>query len=70
MTAVLAYLAEVGYDGPVTPKPSRGIFQTRRRDVIVKQTGEGLDQSGGPPAWSPSENSSPRLRKTNFALFS
>ena len=44
VTAVLAYLAEVGYDGPVTPKPSRGIFQTRRRDVIVKQTGEGLDR--------------------------
>ncbi len=44
VTAVLAYLAEAGYDGPVTPKPSRGIFQTRRRDLIVKQTGEALDR--------------------------
>ena len=44
VTAVLAYLAEAGYEGPVTPKPSRGIFQTRRRDLIVKQTGEALDR--------------------------
>ena len=44
VTAVLAYLAEAGYDGPVTPKPSRAIFQTRRRDLIVKQTGEALDR--------------------------
>jgi len=44
VTALLAYLAEAGYDGPVTPKPSRSIFQTRRRDLIVKQTGEALDR--------------------------
>ena len=44
VTAVLAYLSEVGYDGPVTPKPSRAIFQTRRRDLIVKQTGEALER--------------------------
>jgi hypothetical protein len=44
VTAVLAYLSEAGFDGPVTPKPSRAIFQTRRRDLIVKQTGEALDR--------------------------
>jgi sugar phosphate isomerase/epimerase len=41
---VLTILKQMGYDGPVTPKPSRGIFTTRRRDVIVKQTGEGLEK--------------------------
>jgi sugar phosphate isomerase/epimerase len=42
--AVLAALSQVRYDGPVTPKPSRGIFQSRRRDVVVKQTGEAMDR--------------------------
>ncbi len=42
--AVIKYLAEVGYDGPITPKPSRGLFQTRRRDLIVKQTGEAMER--------------------------
>ena len=41
----LVYLKSVGYDGPVTPRPSRGIFQSRRRDLIVKQTGEALDKA-------------------------
>jgi sugar phosphate isomerase/epimerase len=40
----LITLADFGYNGPVTPKPSRGIFQSRRRDVIVKQTGEAMDR--------------------------
>jgi sugar phosphate isomerase/epimerase len=40
----LALLREAGYDGPVTVKPSRGIFQSRRRDVIIKQTGEALER--------------------------
>ena len=38
------YLAEVGYDGPVTPRPSRGLFQTRRRDLVVKQAGEAMER--------------------------
>jgi sugar phosphate isomerase/epimerase len=42
--AVLAYLAEIGYDGPVTVKPSRAVFPTRRRDTIVKLTSEALDK--------------------------
>jgi len=41
--ALLKTLAEMGYDGPVTPNPSRGAFKTRRRDAIVRQTGESLD---------------------------
>ena len=41
--AMLATLAEIGYQGPVTPKPSRGIFHTRRREIVVRQTAEALD---------------------------
>ena len=40
----LMTLADFGYNGPITPKPSRGVFQTRRRDVIVKQTGEAMEK--------------------------
>jgi hypothetical protein len=38
------FLRELGYDGPVTVKPSRSAFQSRRRDVIVKQTSEALER--------------------------
>jgi sugar phosphate isomerase/epimerase len=41
---LLRYLRQAGYDGPVSVKPSRSAFQSRRRDVIVKQTGEALDR--------------------------
>jgi sugar phosphate isomerase/epimerase len=44
VAAMLAGLAKAGYDGPVTAKPSRGVFQSRRRDVVVKQTAEALDR--------------------------
>jgi len=51
--ALLRLLKELGYDGPVTAKPSRGAFQSRRRDVVVKQTGEALEKvwqaAGLPP---------------------
>ncbi|MHC4177491.1 MAG: sugar phosphate isomerase/epimerase family protein [Planctomycetota bacterium] len=40
----LIALAEFGYNGPLTPRPSRGIFHSRRRDVIVKQTGEAMER--------------------------
>ena len=40
----LIALAEFGYNGPLTPKPSRGVFHSRRRDIVVKQTGEALDR--------------------------
>jgi sugar phosphate isomerase/epimerase len=42
--AVLSYLAEIGYDGPVTVKPSRAVFPSRRRDNVVKLTSEALDK--------------------------
>jgi sugar phosphate isomerase/epimerase len=42
--AVLSYLAEWDYDGPVTVKPSRAVFPSRRRDAVVKMTSESLDR--------------------------
>ncbi len=44
VAAFLTALKEMGYDGPVTVKPSRSVFPSRRRDVIVKQTAEALDR--------------------------
>jgi sugar phosphate isomerase/epimerase len=40
----LAVLREMGYDGPITAKPSRNAFQSRRRDVVIKQTSEALEK--------------------------
>jgi len=42
--AALVALAELGYDGPVTAKPHRSVFQGSRREPAAKQTGEALDQ--------------------------
>ncbi len=42
---VLSILKEKGYEGPVTVMPSRGAFGSRRRDAIVRQTGEALDRA-------------------------
>ncbi len=42
MAGALTILAEMGYDGPVTLKPSRRVFESRKRDVVVRQTGEAL----------------------------
>jgi sugar phosphate isomerase/epimerase len=42
MPALLLALAEIGYEGPITPKPSRGLFLNQRRDAIVKEAGESL----------------------------
>ena len=44
ITALLVYLKSAGYDGPVTPRPSRSVFQSRRRDLVVKQAGEAMDK--------------------------
>ena len=44
VTGFLAILREMGYDGPITAKPSRTAFQSRRREVIIKQTSEALDK--------------------------
>lgn len=40
--AFLIVLAELGYDGPVTPKPSRKALGNNRRDAIVRQAGDAL----------------------------
>lgn len=44
VAAFLAALQQMGYDGPVTVKPSRTAFQSRRREVIVKQTADSLER--------------------------
>jgi len=44
----LAVLRDAGYDGPVTAKPSRSAFQSRRRDVVIKQTSEALEKVMNP----------------------
>lgn len=57
VTALLVMLREMGFDGPVTVKPSRSAFQSRRRDVVVKQTAEALEKvwraAGLPPTPKP-----------------
>jgi len=44
VAAFLTALKEMGYQGPVTVKPSRSAFPSRRRELIVKQTAEALDK--------------------------
>jgi sugar phosphate isomerase/epimerase len=56
----LAVLREMGYDGPVTAKPSRNAFQSRRRDVVIKQTSEALDKVLN-PARAPSPAAQPAM---------
>jgi sugar phosphate isomerase/epimerase len=40
----LRMLAELGFDGPVTPNPDRGQFRGLGRDAIVRKVGQGLDK--------------------------
>ena len=42
MAAVLSTLAQLGYDGPVTPRPSRTALKNLRRDLAVRETSESL----------------------------
>jgi sugar phosphate isomerase/epimerase len=42
VAACLTALAEMGYDGPVTSNPSRELFKSYRRDLIVKEAGDSL----------------------------
>ena len=57
VTGLLTLLREIGYNGPVTVKPSRSVFPSRRRDLVVKQTAEALDKvwraAGLPPTPRP-----------------
>ncbi|MGE0607472.1 MAG: sugar phosphate isomerase/epimerase family protein [Pirellulales bacterium] len=41
--AVLTALAEMGYDGPITPAPHSKQLAGQRRDQIVQQTAQALD---------------------------
>jgi len=45
MVAVLQALAELKYDGPVTPVPSRSLVKNMRRDLAVKEAGESLTKA-------------------------
>jgi sugar phosphate isomerase/epimerase len=38
-------LRQMKYDGPITAKLSRNAIQSRRRDIIIKQTSEALDKA-------------------------
>mgnify|MGYP000992905894 CR=1 FL=1 len=42
--AVLAALAQMGYTGPVTPKPSRNLLKNQRREAVVREVGESLSR--------------------------
>lgn len=42
-TAALVYLAEIGYDGPVTPRRDPAQYPAQSREAIVKETGQKLD---------------------------
>jgi len=44
IAAFLRILAEMGYDGPVTPMPYRGLFGRTRRDTVARMAGDGLDK--------------------------
>jgi sugar phosphate isomerase/epimerase len=41
--AMLTWLAERGYDGPVTPVPDRGWFAGQRREEIGRRVGQSLE---------------------------
>lgn len=43
ISAYLAALSEIGYEGPITPMPYRDSLDSSRRDPIIKQTGEALN---------------------------
>ena len=58
----LATLREMGYDGPVTIKPSRSAFPSRRREIVVKQTAEALAKVW--PTDTPSAAAQPELAAT------
>lgn len=50
----LAALAEIGYDGPITPAPSRSRIEGNSRDAVVKATAEQLDKVWKAAGLSPS----------------
>jgi sugar phosphate isomerase/epimerase len=51
---VLATLAEMRYDGPVTPAPGKKVLAGLGRDKLVKQAGAGLDEAWKAAGLNPS----------------
>ncbi len=43
LVSFLRILADMGYDGPVTPMPYRGLFGRMRRDTVARMAGDALD---------------------------
>jgi sugar phosphate isomerase/epimerase len=41
--AMLTYLAEIGYEGPITPRRDPAQYPGQSRDVIVREAGQKLD---------------------------
>jgi len=44
LPAWLAAVQAAGYDGPITPRPSRAVFGNLRRDQIIRETGASLSK--------------------------
>lgn len=44
-SAVLGLLAEIGYDGPITPNPARQQFENLNREAIVKTVAQDLEKA-------------------------
>ena len=64
VTACLAVLAEMGYEGPVTVMPSRGILKNQRRDMMVKEAAESLHRAWKAAGLSPTGKPLPAARTT------
>ncbi len=64
VAACLAALAEMGYDGPITAMPSRGILKSHRRDMIVKEAAESLHRAWKAAGIGPTGKLLPAARGT------
>jgi sugar phosphate isomerase/epimerase len=59
VAAALTLLAEMGYDGPITPNPGRAGLGSISRDGFVRQVGQALDQVWKAAGLSPAGKLSP-----------
>lgn len=62
-SALLVHLVEIGYDGPVTPAPSRAHFGSASRESIVKQAGQALDKVWKAAGLTPAGKLAPTAKK-------
>jgi sugar phosphate isomerase/epimerase len=60
--AALAALAELGYEGPVTPCPHPDRFKGQKRDAIVRQTGQALDAAWTAAGLNPAGKLVPQVK--------